>query len=94
MQITNSKMQLIKTKAILIFIFFLCLQKCRYETYVSLLQAKFRTGSDDLDKIEASLFSGEGKEGYLRKTQSSPSISQGQGVNGRAGHKHAPEHNS
>uniref|UniRef100_A0A8C1SVC8 Pleckstrin and Sec7 domain containing 2 n=1 Tax=Cyprinus carpio TaxID=7962 RepID=A0A8C1SVC8_CYPCA len=40
------------------------------------------------------MFSGEAKEGYLRKTQSSPSISQGQGVNGRAGHKHAPEHNS
>uniref|UniRef100_A0A8C1T0V3 Pleckstrin and Sec7 domain containing 2 n=1 Tax=Cyprinus carpio TaxID=7962 RepID=A0A8C1T0V3_CYPCA len=73
---------------------YLTYEKCRYETYISLLQAKFRTGSDDLDKIEASLFSGEGKEGYLRKTQSSPSISQGQGVNGRAGHKHAPEHNS
>uniref|UniRef100_A0A8C2KZH1 Pleckstrin and Sec7 domain containing 2 n=1 Tax=Cyprinus carpio TaxID=7962 RepID=A0A8C2KZH1_CYPCA len=63
---------------------YLTYEKCRYETYISLLQAKFRTGSDDLDKIEASLFSGEGKEGYLRKTQSSPSISQGQGVNGRA----------
>uniref|UniRef100_A0A671MM93 PH and SEC7 domain-containing protein 2-like n=1 Tax=Sinocyclocheilus anshuiensis TaxID=1608454 RepID=A0A671MM93_9TELE len=63
---------------------YLTYEKCRYETYVSLLQAKFRTGSDDLDKIEASLFSGEAKEGYLRKTQSSPSISQGQGVNGRA----------
>ncbi|XP_077103540.1 PH and SEC7 domain-containing protein 2 isoform X1 [Siphateles boraxobius] len=73
---------------------YLTYEKCRYETYVSLLQAKFRVGSDDLDKIEASLFSGEGKEGYLRKTQSSPSISQGQGVNGRAAHKHAPEHNS
>ncbi|XP_051716707.1 PH and SEC7 domain-containing protein 2 isoform X1 [Ctenopharyngodon idella] len=73
---------------------YLTYEKCRYETYVSLLQAKFRVGSDDLDKIEASLFSGEGKEGYLRKTQSSPSISQGQGVNGRAGHKHTPEHNS
>uniref|UniRef100_A0A8C1FRA4 Pleckstrin and Sec7 domain containing 2 n=1 Tax=Cyprinus carpio carpio TaxID=630221 RepID=A0A8C1FRA4_CYPCA len=73
---------------------YLTYEKCRYETYISLLQAKFRTGSDDLDKIEASLFSGEGKEGYLRKTQSSPSISQGQGVNGRAGHKHAPQHNS
>ncbi|XP_059372159.1 PH and SEC7 domain-containing protein 2 isoform X1 [Carassius carassius] len=73
---------------------YLTYEKCRYETYVSLLQAKLRAGSDDLDKIEASLFSGEAKEGYLRKTQSSPSISQGQGVNGRAGHKHAPEHNS
>uniref|UniRef100_A0A671MPU2 PH and SEC7 domain-containing protein 2-like n=1 Tax=Sinocyclocheilus anshuiensis TaxID=1608454 RepID=A0A671MPU2_9TELE len=73
---------------------YLTYEKCRYETYVSLLQAKFRTGSDDLDKIEASLFSGEAKEGYLRKTQSSPSISQGQGVNGRAGHIHAPDHNS
>uniref|UniRef100_A0A672Q280 Pleckstrin and Sec7 domain containing 2 n=1 Tax=Sinocyclocheilus grahami TaxID=75366 RepID=A0A672Q280_SINGR len=56
---------------------YLTYEKCRYETYVSLLQAKFRAGSDDLDKIEASLFSGEAKEGYLRKTQSSPSISQG-----------------
>uniref|UniRef100_A0A9J7YRY3 Pleckstrin and Sec7 domain containing 2 n=1 Tax=Cyprinus carpio carpio TaxID=630221 RepID=A0A9J7YRY3_CYPCA len=73
---------------------YLTYEKCRYETYISLLQAKFRAGSDDLDKIEASMFSGEAKESYLRKTQSSPSISQGQGVNGRAGHKHAPEHNS
>ncbi|XP_056625105.1 PH and SEC7 domain-containing protein 2 isoform X1 [Triplophysa dalaica] len=73
---------------------YLTYEKCRYETYISLLQAKFRTGSDDLDKIEASLFSVEGKEGHLRKTQSSPSITQGHGVNGRAGHKHAPEHNS
>uniref|UniRef100_A0A8C1STD3 Pleckstrin and Sec7 domain containing 2 n=1 Tax=Cyprinus carpio TaxID=7962 RepID=A0A8C1STD3_CYPCA len=63
---------------------YLTYEKCRYETYISLLQAKFRAGSDDLDKIEASMFSGEAKEGYLRKTQSSPSISQGQGVNGRA----------
>uniref|UniRef100_A0A8C2CH31 Pleckstrin and Sec7 domain containing 2 n=1 Tax=Cyprinus carpio TaxID=7962 RepID=A0A8C2CH31_CYPCA len=55
---------------------YLTYEKCRYETYISLLQAKFRAGSDDLDKIEASMFSGEAKEGYLRKTQSSPSISQ------------------
>ncbi|XP_055033719.2 PH and SEC7 domain-containing protein 2 isoform X2 [Misgurnus anguillicaudatus] len=73
---------------------YLTYEKCRYETYISLLQAKFRTGSDDLDKIEASLFSVEGKESYLRKTQSSPSISQGHGINGRAGHKHALEQNS
>nr|XP_017214576.1 PH and SEC7 domain-containing protein 2 isoform X2 [Danio rerio] len=73
---------------------YLTYEKCRYETYISLLQAKIRAGSDDLDKIEASLFSGEAKEGHLRKTQSSPSISQGQGVNGRAAHKHIPEHNS
>ncbi|XP_056327705.1 PH and SEC7 domain-containing protein 2 isoform X2 [Danio aesculapii] len=73
---------------------YLTYEKCRYETYISLLLAKIRAGSDDLDKIEASLFSGEGKEGYLRKTQSSPSISQGQGVNGRATHKHIPENNS
>ncbi|TRY90110.1 hypothetical protein DNTS_031603 [Danionella cerebrum] len=73
---------------------YLTYEKCRYETYVSLLQAKLQAETDDLDKIEASLFRREAKEGHLRKTQSSPSISQGQGVNGRATHKHTPVHNS
>ncbi|KAI1898498.1 hypothetical protein AGOR_G00072970 [Albula goreensis] len=63
---------------------YLTFEKSRYETYITLLQAKLRSGSDDLDKIEADLLRGEGPEGYLRKTQSSPSISQGHRTNGRA----------
>ncbi|KAI4819267.1 hypothetical protein KUCAC02_004520 [Chaenocephalus aceratus] len=63
----------------------------RYETYISLLQAKLRAETDDLEKIEASVMGGlimegglSGRECHLRKTQSSPSISQAQGgLNGR-----------
>ncbi|XP_036424367.1 PH and SEC7 domain-containing protein 2 isoform X2 [Colossoma macropomum] len=66
---------------------YLTYEKSRYETYVNLLQAKLRVGSDDLDKIEASVFSGDSRDCHLRKTQSSPSISQGHGLNGRTGHK-------
>ncbi|XP_022539790.2 PH and SEC7 domain-containing protein 2 isoform X1 [Astyanax mexicanus] len=71
---------------------YLTYEKSRYETYVNLLQAKLRVGSDDLDKIEASLFSGDGRDCHLRKTQSSPSISQGPGLNGRAAHKNPDNH--
>uniref|UniRef100_A0A673VUY0 Pleckstrin and Sec7 domain containing 2 n=1 Tax=Salmo trutta TaxID=8032 RepID=A0A673VUY0_SALTR len=60
---------------------YLIYEKSRYETYINLLQAKMRAETDDLEKIEASVMSGigegrGGREGYLRKTQSSPSISQ------------------
>ncbi|KAI4904138.1 hypothetical protein NFI96_001169 [Prochilodus magdalenae] len=72
---------------------YLTYEKSRYETYVNLLQAKLRVGSDDLDKIEASVFSGDSRDCHLRKTQSSPSISQGHGLNGRVGHKN-PEDRS
>uniref|UniRef100_A0A3B4AC64 Uncharacterized protein n=1 Tax=Periophthalmus magnuspinnatus TaxID=409849 RepID=A0A3B4AC64_9GOBI len=62
-------------------------QKTRYETYISLLQAKIRAETDDLEKIEASVmgtFLLEGRECQLRKTQSSPSISQAHGgLNGK-----------
>ncbi|KAM9741398.1 PH and SEC7 domain-containing protein 2 isoform 2-T3 [Menidia menidia] len=71
---------------------YLTYEKTRYETYISLLQAKIRTETDDLEKIEASMMGGlimgsdlAGKECHLRKTQSSPSISQAHaGLNGRA----------
>lgn len=67
---------------------YLTYEKTRYETYISLLQAKIRTETDDLEKIEASVMGGlllEGREGHLRKTQSSPSISQAHGgLNGKA----------
>lgn len=67
-------------------------QKTRYETYISLLQAKIRAETDDLEKIEASVMGGlimeggmAGRECQLRKTQSSPSISQAHGgLNGKA----------
>lgn len=73
-------------------------QKARYETYISLLQAKIRAETDDLEKIEASVMGGlimegglAGRECHIRKTQSSPSISQAQGgQNGRAAGCTAP----
>lgn len=70
-------------------------QKSRYETYINLLQAKLRAETDDLEKIEASVMGGldegrGGREGFLRKTQSSPSISQAHGLNGRAAGRTAP----
>ncbi|XP_059201956.1 PH and SEC7 domain-containing protein 2 isoform X1 [Centropristis striata] len=71
---------------------YLTYEKTRYETYISLLQAKIRAETDDLEKIEASVMGGlimegglAGRECHLRKTQSSPSISQAHsGLNGRA----------
>ncbi|XP_052342776.1 PH and SEC7 domain-containing protein 2-like isoform X2 [Oncorhynchus keta] len=73
---------------------YLIYEKSRYETYINLLQAKMRAETDDLEKIEASVMSGIGEgrggcEGYLRKTQSSPSISQ-HSLNGRASGRTAP----
>uniref|UniRef100_A0A8C7PKF2 Pleckstrin and Sec7 domain containing 2 n=1 Tax=Oncorhynchus mykiss TaxID=8022 RepID=A0A8C7PKF2_ONCMY len=73
---------------------YLIYEKSRYETYINLLQAKMRAETDDLEKIEASVMSGigegrGGREGYLRKTQSSPSISQ-HDVNGRASGRTGP----
>lgn len=68
---------------------FVCVsvQKSRYETYINLLQAKLSVGSDDLDKIEASVFSGDSRDSHMRKTQSSPSISHAHGLNGQTAHK-------
>lgn len=73
-------------------------QKTRYETYISLLQAKISAETDDLEKIEASVMGGRitdgslaGRECQLRKTQSSPSISQAHsGLNGKAAGCTAP----
>ncbi|KAM9469771.1 PH and SEC7 domain-containing protein 2 [Clarias gariepinus] len=70
---------------------YLTYEKSRYETYVNLLQAKLRVGSDDLDKIEASVFGGDARDSHMRKTQSSPSISHAHGLNGRATHKHTSD---
>ncbi|MCJ8734241.1 hypothetical protein PDJAM_G00233110 [Pangasius djambal] len=70
---------------------YLTYEKSRYETYVNLLQAKLRVGSDDLDKIEASVFSGDSRDSHMRKTQSSPSISHAHGLNGRAAYKHTSD---
>ncbi|XP_077465855.1 PH and SEC7 domain-containing protein 2-like [Stigmatopora argus] len=69
---------------------YLTYEKTRYETYISLLGAKIRTETDDLEKIEASILGGLMTEGvhagHLRKTKSSPSISQAHsGLNGRGG---------
>lgn len=77
-------------------------QKTRYETYVSLLQAKIRAETDDLEKIEASVIGGlileaslDGRECHIRKTQSSPSISQSHpGQNGRTTGCTVPGHRS
>ncbi|XP_036378882.1 PH and SEC7 domain-containing protein 2-like isoform X1 [Megalops cyprinoides] len=61
---------------------YLTFERNRYETYVTLLRAKLQADTDELDEIEARLLCGDGGAGYLRKTQSSPSISQGPGLNG------------
>lgn len=73
-------------------------QKTRYETYISLLQAKISAETDDLEKIEASVMGGRNKDGtlvgcewQLRKTQSSPLIGQAHsGPNGKAAGYIAP----
>uniref|UniRef100_A0A3Q2XSL7 Pleckstrin and Sec7 domain containing 2 n=1 Tax=Hippocampus comes TaxID=109280 RepID=A0A3Q2XSL7_HIPCM len=70
---------------------YLTYEKTRYETYISLLGAKIRTETDDLEKIEASVLAGRmmesvlvGRDCHLRKTQSSPSINQSHGgLNGK-----------
>ncbi|XP_077433338.1 PH and SEC7 domain-containing protein 2 isoform X2 [Vanacampus margaritifer] len=70
---------------------YLTYEKTRYETYISLLGAKIRTETDDLEKIEASVLGGlmmegvlAGRDYHLRKTQSSPSINQAHaGLNGK-----------
>ncbi|XP_005995165.1 PH and SEC7 domain-containing protein 2 [Latimeria chalumnae] len=63
---------------------FLIFEKSRYETYITLLKTRLKLGTDDLEKIEASLFCGEADESHLRKTHSSPSLHQGHiAVNGR-----------
>ncbi|XP_054647305.1 PH and SEC7 domain-containing protein 2 [Dunckerocampus dactyliophorus] len=77
---------------------YLTYEKTRYETYISLLQAKICTETDDLEKIEASVVGGlmmegtlAGRDYHLRKTQSSPSISQAHsGLNGRGAGCSAP----
>ncbi|XP_043925401.1 PH and SEC7 domain-containing protein 2 [Protopterus annectens] len=64
---------------------YLIFEKSRYEAYINLLKTKLKVGTDDLEKIEASLFSGENDESYLRKTHSSPSLNQGHlPANGKA----------
>ncbi|XP_068438925.1 PH and SEC7 domain-containing protein 2 isoform X2 [Clinocottus analis] len=81
---------------------YLTYEKTRYETYISLLQAKIRAETDDLEKIEAGVMGGllmegvmAGHECLLRKTQSSPSISQAHGgLNGRAAGSAAREQRS
>ncbi|CAM4601303.1 PH and SEC7 domain-containing protein 2 isoform X3 [Lepidochelys kempii] len=56
---------------------YLIFEKSRYETYINLLCVKIKVGTDDLEKIEASLFMVEADDISLRKTHSSPSLSQG-----------------
>lgn len=58
-------------------LFPLSLQKSRYETYINLLCMKIKVGTDDLERIETSFFKVEAEDIALRKTHSSPSLSQG-----------------
>ncbi|KAM9253693.1 LOW QUALITY PROTEIN: PH and SEC7 domain-containing protein 2 [Dugong dugon] len=58
---------------------YLMFEKSRYETYIHLLAVKIKVGSDDLERIEARLSSLEGDDPSLRKTHSSPALSQGHG---------------
>ncbi|XP_068815783.1 PH and SEC7 domain-containing protein 2 isoform X3 [Struthio camelus] len=56
---------------------YLIFEKSRYETYINLLCMKIKVGTDDLEKIETNFFKVEGDDIALRKTHSSPSLSQG-----------------
>ncbi|XP_005382108.1 PREDICTED: PH and SEC7 domain-containing protein 2 isoform X2 [Chinchilla lanigera] len=58
---------------------YLTFEKSRYETYIHLLAVKIKVGSDDLERIEARLATPEGEDPSLRKTHSSPALSQGHG---------------
>ncbi|XP_072486591.1 PH and SEC7 domain-containing protein 2 isoform X1 [Notamacropus eugenii] len=58
---------------------YLTFEKSRYETYIHLLCVKIEVGSDDLEQIEARLATVEAEDLSLRKTHSSPSLSQGHG---------------
>ncbi|XP_007905655.2 PH and SEC7 domain-containing protein 1 [Callorhinchus milii] len=52
-------------------------EKSRHEMYVRLLRAKLRAGSEDLDALETLLFEsleGEGEQGGMKKSHSSPSL--------------------
>ncbi|KAI5941955.1 PH and SEC7 domain-containing protein 2 [Manis javanica] len=59
---------------------YLTFEKSRYETYIHLLAMKIKVGSDDLEQIEARLATLEGDDPSLRKTHSSPALSQGHGT--------------
>uniref|UniRef100_A0A452UKK9 Pleckstrin and Sec7 domain containing 2 n=1 Tax=Ursus maritimus TaxID=29073 RepID=A0A452UKK9_URSMA len=59
---------------------YLTFEKSRYETYIHLLAVKIKVGSDDLERIEARLATLEGDDPSLRKTHSSPALSQGHGT--------------
>ncbi|KFW75478.1 PH and SEC7 domain-containing protein 2, partial [Manacus vitellinus] len=56
---------------------YLIFEKSRYETYINLLCMKIKAGTDDLERIETSFFKVEAEDLALRKTHSSPSLSQG-----------------
>ncbi|XP_075298271.1 PH and SEC7 domain-containing protein 2 isoform X2 [Opisthocomus hoazin] len=56
---------------------YLIFEKSRYETYINLLCMKIKVGTDDLERIESSFFKVEADDIALRKTHSSPSLSQG-----------------
>ncbi|XP_078387114.1 uncharacterized protein LOC144668683 isoform X3 [Cetorhinus maximus] len=56
-------------------------EKMRFSTYVALLRAKVKAGTDDLDKFESALFDTIENEGNgLTKSRSSPSLNQEQPV--------------
>ncbi|XP_047412593.1 PH and SEC7 domain-containing protein 2 isoform X2 [Sciurus carolinensis] len=70
---------------------YLTFEKSRYETYIHLLVVKIKVGSDDLERIEARLATLEGDDPSLRKTHSSPALSQGHGpVTGNKATQDAP----
>uniref|UniRef100_A0A8C9DQQ3 Pleckstrin and Sec7 domain containing 2 n=1 Tax=Prolemur simus TaxID=1328070 RepID=A0A8C9DQQ3_PROSS len=74
---------------------YLTFEKSRYETYIHLLAVKIKVGSDDLDRIEARLATLEGDDPSLRKTHSSPALSQGHGpVTGSKATKDATGHDT
>ncbi|XP_054244885.1 PH and SEC7 domain-containing protein 2 [Indicator indicator] len=73
---------------------YLIFERSRYETYISLLCMKIKAGTDDLERIESSFLKVEAEELALRKTHSSPSLSQGHVPSGCKGHKDLSEQNT
>ncbi|XP_061858772.1 PH and SEC7 domain-containing protein 2 [Colius striatus] len=73
---------------------YLIFEKSRYETYINLLCMKIKVGTDDLERIETSFFKVEADDLALRKTHSSPSLSQGHVSVGSKAEKDLVEQNT
>ncbi|XP_064017439.1 PH and SEC7 domain-containing protein 2 isoform X2 [Pogoniulus pusillus] len=73
---------------------YLIFERSRYETYINLLCMKIKAGTDDLERIESSFLKVEAEDLALRKTHSSPSLSQGHVPSSCKGDKDLLEQNT